>query len=517
VIIFDTTLRDGEQSPGCSMTLYEKLRVARALELLGADIIEAGFPIASEGDFEAVTAIASQTERAVVCALARCKAEDIDRAWDAVRRARSPRIHLFLATSALHREHKLKLSREEIVAHAEAAVSRARDRCADVEFSPEDASRTERDFLAEVVERAVERGATTINIPDTVGYSTPGEYGDLFRFLRSTVRGSDRVVFSAHCHDDLGLAVANSLAAIEAGARQVECTVNGIGERAGNAALEEVVMALHTRRDRYGVGTGIDTRRLTAASKTVAMITQSPIARNKAIVGENAFAHEAGIHQHGVLACAATYEIMDPRDVGRDRCSLVLGKHSGRHAIRDRIAQLGYTVTGDELDAVARAVKHLADKKKTIYDEDLEAILLSGDPMAAGPWRLESLRVASGADQSATATVVLSHVETDERNSEAAVGDGPVHAAFSALVRAAGVALTLIQFQVRSVSVGEDAQGEAIIDARHDGLTFRGRGLSTDILEAAALAILDIINRVERRREHHERRRIAVPSIALRD
>ncbi|MBK7404581.1 MAG: 2-isopropylmalate synthase [Phycisphaerales bacterium] len=521
ILIFDTTLRDGEQSPGCSMTLPEKLRIARMLEELGVDIIEAGFPIASEGDFESVRAVAAQTERARVCALARAADDDIDRAWEAIRHAARPRLHVFLATSALHREHKLRLSRPEILERTRTAVALARTVCDDVEFSPEDASRTEPEFLAEVVASAVEAGATTINLPDTVGYATPAEYRSLFASFRAALPAA--ITLSAHCHDDLGLAVANSLAAVEGGARQIECTINGIGERAGNAALEEVVMALRTRRDRFGVQTSINTPRLAPTSRAVATITRSPVARTKAIVGENAFAHEAGIHQHGVLACAATYEIMNPRDVGVDRGTLVLGKHSGRHAVRDRARQLGYTLTEPELDAVTAAVKRLADRKKSVFDEDLEAILLSQDPLASGPWRMESLRVTSGGAD-ATATVRLVHIETERTVTEAAAGDGPVHAAFRALTRAASLQLRLVGFQVRSVSTGEDAQGEAIIDVRHDGIVFRGRGLSTDIVEAAALATLDIINRVQRRADNLSLVRRAPraidadrPTITLRD
>jgi len=379
VLIFDTTLRDGEQSPGCSMTQPEKLRVARALAELGVDIIEAGFPAASRGDWESVQSIARQVQGPVIAGLARCNEGDIDKAWTAIEDAARPRLHVFLATSAIHREHKLKMAKEEIIRTAREGVQLARARCEDVEFSPEDASRTELEFLAEVVEAAIEAGATTINVPDTVGYTVPEEFFEVFQYLIRNVHGADRVVFSVHCHDDLGMAVANSLAAVRAGARQIECTINGIGERAGNCSLEEVVMALKTRESLFGLHTGIDTRRLFPTSRLLSSITGMPIPRNKAVVGENAFAHESGIHQHGMLRHHSTYEIMRPADVGMSRTNLVLGKHSGRHAFRDRVRELGFELDEDELNRVFEDFKALADKKKELFDGDIEALVLRAD------------------------------------------------------------------------------------------------------------------------------------------
>ena len=352
VVIFDTTLRDGEQSPGCSMTRPEKLRIARALAELGVDVIEAGFPAASRGDWEAVREIAREVRGPVIAGLARCNREDIDKAWSAIREAARPRLHVFLATSAIHRQHKLNMAKEEIVHTAVQGVRYARSLCDDIEFSPEDASRTELEFLREVVEAAIEAGATTINIPDTVGYTVPGEFHEVFDYLKKNVKGAERVTFSVHCHDDLGMAVANSLAAVQAGARQVECTINGIGERAGNCSLEEIVMALRTRDGYFGLHTGIDTRRLFPTSRLLSSITGMPIPRNKAVVGENAFAHESGIHQHGMLKHHSTYEIMRPEDVGLSRTHLVLGKHSGRAALRERIKDLGFELSDAELARV---------------------------------------------------------------------------------------------------------------------------------------------------------------------
>src|SRR5438874_1714225 len=398
LIIFDTTLRDGEQSPGASMNLAEKLEIAHALRDLGVDVIEAGFPIASPGDFEAVQAIAQQVEGPVICGLARCNADDIDRAWEALRDAPRARIHVFLATSAIHREFKLKMAKEEIIERAVESVKRAKGYCDDIEFSPEDAARTELDFLAEVVTRAVEAGATTINIPDTVGYAVPSQYAAAIRHLKKTVPGIDRVVLSVHCHNDLGLAVANSLAALLEGARQVECTINGLGERAGNCALEEIVMAVKTRGDFFGLQTSINTRRLCPTSRLVSHITGIHVQRNKAVVGQNAFSHEAGIHQDGMLKERSTYEIMNPEDVGLPKTELVLGKHSGRHALRQRVVELGYHLSDDQFQRVFEAFKVLADRKKNIYDADIEALAeaqiddLTGQPT----WTLEAMTCNAG-------------------------------------------------------------------------------------------------------------------------
>src|ERR1041384_3588274 len=393
VLIFDTTLRDGEQSPGCSMAQPEKLRVARALADLGVDVIEAGFPAASRGDWESVNAVAREVQGPIICGLARCNRNDIELVAKAVAPATRRRIHVFLATSAIHREFKLNMAREEILRTAVEGVKYAREVCEDVEFSPEDASRTELDFLTEVVEAVIEAGATTVNIPDTVGYTVPDEFAELFRYLRKNVRGIDKIRLSVHCHDDLGMAVANSLTAVVAGARQIECTINGIGERAGNCSLEEVVMAMRTRDAFFNVRTNIQTTRLYPTSRLVSNITGMPVPRNKAVVGENAFAHESGIHQHGMLKHASTYEIMRPEDGGLARTTLVLGKQSGRHAFRDRVKQLGFELDDIEFNRVFEEFKALADKKKELFDGDIEAIVLRAEGSAAGPWSLAGLEV----------------------------------------------------------------------------------------------------------------------------
>src|SRR6201993_2651783 len=432
VLIFDTTLRDGEQSPGCSMTQPEKLRVAHALQELGVDVIEAGFPAASRGDFESVEAVAREVPGPIICGLARCNFEDIELAAKALRPAPEHRIHVFLATSAIHRQYKLNMAQEEILRTAVEGVRMAREFCEDVEFSPEDASRTELEFLAQVVEAAIEAGASTVNIPDTVGYTVPDEFAELFRYLRKNVRGIDRVRLSVHCHDDLGMAVANSLTAVVAGARQVECTINGIGERAGNCSLEEVVMGLKTREAFFNVTTGIQTSRLYPTSRLVSSITGMPIPRNKAVVGENAFAHEAGIHQHGMLRHHSTYEILRPEDVGLSRSHLVLGKHSGRHAFRERVRALGFELEEQELNRVFEEFKTLADKKKELFDGDIEALVLRAENAAHGPWSLAELATEARTTGAARALVVLTHA--DGRSVEhAASGDGPVDAAFKAI------------------------------------------------------------------------------------
>ncbi len=498
VTIFDTTLRDGEQAPGCSMTLREKLRVAAALRDLRVDVIEAGFAAASPGDFESVQAIASSVEGPRICSLARCHPGDIERAARALEPAANRRIHVFVATSEIHRKYKLELAKEQIIRQAVDAVRLARESCDDVEFSPEDASRTEPAYLAEVVAAVIEAGAGTVNIPDTVGYTVPTEFAELFRYLRENVPNIDDAVLSVHCHDDLGMAVANSLAAVGAGARQVECTINGIGERAGNCSLEEVVMALHTRAEHFGIGTGIDTRKLYPTSRLVASITGMHIPRNKAVVGENAFAHEAGIHQHGMLKHASTYEIMRPEDVGLSRSNLVLGKHSGRHAFRERVAELGFQLDDEELNRAFRAFKELADRKKELFDSDLEAIIMNAETGSSGPWTIDELHISSGTGTISAGAVQLSHAD-GRTVKEAAVGDGPVEAAFTALERATGIDLDLRNFEVRSVSIGEDAQGEVTVTVEYNGQSYRGNGVSTDIVEAAARAYLEVINRVARR------------------
>jgi 2-isopropylmalate synthase len=499
VRIFDTTLRDGEQAPGCSMTLREKLRVAKALSELNVDIIEAGFPAASPGDFESVKAIADADFGPAICGLARCNPEDIEKVHAAVKGAYRHRIHVFVATSQIHREHKLKMAKEEIIKSADGAIRMARELCDDVEFSPEDASRTELGYLAEVVSAAIEAGATTVNIPDTVGYTVPAEFDELFRYLKKHVAGIDEITLSVHCHNDLGMAVANSLAAVRAGARQIECTINGIGERAGNCSLEEVVMALRTRAEFFGLETGIDTTRLYPTSRLVSSITGMHPPRNKAIVGENAFAHEAGIHQHGMLQHASTYEIMRPEDVGLSKSNLVLGKHSGRHAFRERVRDLGFELDDFETNRAFQEFKKLADKKKDVYDGDIEAIIMNVDNVSAGPWSLRSLQTRTQTDQPASATVVLGSESGDEVSCTAN-GDGPVAAAFQALEEITGVDVVLKNFELHSASIGEDAQGEVTVTVEHEGRDYRGNGTSVDIVEAGSRACLEVINRILRRR-----------------
>ncbi len=485
VIVFDTTLRDGEQAPGASMNLAQKMQVARALASLGVDVMEVGFPVASPGDFQAVEAIARQVEGPVIAALARANRPDVDAALKALAPAPRHRIHVFLATSPIHREYKLRMTPAD-----------ARERCEDVEFSAEDAARTEPDFLVEVVERAIEAGATTINIPDTVGYAVPSHFAGIIENLRAKVRGIDRVVLSVHCHDDLGMAVANSLAALSAGARQVECTVNGIGERAGNCSLEEVVMALRTRHDFFGLRTGIRTQQLCSASRVVAGATGFHVARNKAVVGQNAFAHESGIHQHGMITHQQTYEVMRPEDVGFKSTNLVLGKHSGRHALSARLKDLGYQLEPEQIDRVFEELKKLADKKKEIYDGDLDALLVGlFQNGSARRWQLTSLSAVSGTGTPPSAAVSL--LSRDGRKlDEAATGDGPVDAVFKCIERITGVKTRLRDFQVASVSAGEDAQGEVVVVVEHEGRTYRGRGLSTDIVLASAEAYLEVVNRI---------------------
>jgi len=505
LIIFDTTLRDGEQSPGCSMNLAEKLQVAHGLKDLGVDVIEAGFPIASPGDFEAVQAIARQVQGPVICGLARCNSADIERAWGALKDAARPRIHVFLATSAIHREFKLKMAREEIIRRAVEGVKLARSLCEDVEFSPEDASRTELDFLAEVVERTIEAGATTLNIPDTVGYAVPSHYAAIIAYLKKNVRGSDKVVYSVHCHDDLGLAVANSLAAVGEGARQIECTINGIGERAGNCSLEEAVMAIKTRNDHYQLECGVNTRKLVPMSRLVSHVTGMMVQRNKAIVGQNAFAHEAGIHQDGMLKDRSTYEIMNPEEVGLLRTDLVLGKHSGRHALKQRITDLGYVLTPEQLDRVFDAFKQLADRKKVIYDADIEALAEAQIHSGPAVWTLEAVTCNAGSATIPSAAVCLWHRDGTIRK-DASLGDGPIDAVFKAIERITGIEVQLKDFRIRAVTGGEDAQGEAHIEAEYGGKSYAGRAVSTDIVEASALAFLQVINRIALRKSLHDSR-----------
>ena len=495
IVIFDTTLRDGEQSPGASMNLSEKMEVAQALVDLGVDVIEAGFPIASPGDFEAVSEIAKVVRGPAVCGLSRCRNQDIDRAWEAVKHAENPRIHVFLATSAIHREHKLKMDKQQIIEQAVAGVKRAAGYCPNIEFSPEDAARTEEDFLCEVVEAAIRAGATTVNIPDTVGYATPAHMGRVIRTLCNRVPNIGDAIISVHCHNDLGMAVANSLAAVEAGAGQIECTINGIGERAGNCSLEEVVMALRTRNDYYGADTGVVSQRLVPTSRLVSHITGMQVQRNKAIVGRNAFAHEAGIHQDGMLKERTTYEIMRPEDVGFTTSDLVLGKHSGRAALAARAKALGFRLSGEQLNTVFDAFKRLADKKKEIYDGDLAALVEEQIQGVADVWTLDSYEVTSGTNR--TPRVVLKIRKGDEvKAAEMECGDGPVDAIFLAIEELTGFNVVCSDYRVHSVTVGKDAQGEVNVQLEYEGNLYRGRGVSTDSVEAAVKAFLNAINRI---------------------
>ena len=497
--IFDTTLRDGEQSPGFSMSLGQKLRVAKVLADMKVDIIEAGFPAASPGDFEAVRAIATEIRGPVIAGLCRTIPRDIERTIEAIEPAENARIHTFIATSPIHRDLKLKMTPDEVIRHAVNAVKLATSACKDVEFSAEDGIRTEREYLAEVLQAVIEAGATTVNIPDTVGYSTPTEMFDLFSWLSKTVPGIENVHMSTHCHNDLGLAVANSLAAVEGGASQIECALNGIGERAGNCALEEVVMALRTRADHYGIEVGVDTTRLASASHLLAAVTGNFVPRNKAIVGENAFAHEAGIHQHGMLASRETYEIMKPEDVGVKDSQLILGKHSGRHAVVDRASQMGYELKEDELAAIMERFKALADVKKRVFDSDLEAIITGYESTTMGPWSLNWLSVVSRVNGETTpsASLTLAH-EDGTTSTHTGDGDGPVDAIVEALELVTGTNIEVLSLAMRSISLGEDAQGEANMRAKVDGVEYSGHGLSTDIVAACAEALLEIVNRAIR-------------------
>jgi 2-isopropylmalate synthase len=497
VRIFDTTLRDGEQSPGATLTLAEKVEIARLLEQMGVDIIEAGFPISSPGDFESVKTIAGELHRSTVCGLARCTPKDIERAGEAVKGAAKSRIHVFCATSKIHRDHKLRKGKEDIIKLSVESIKQALGYTKDVEFSPEDASRTELEFLEEITQAAIEAGATTINLPDTVGYATPKTYGEIFSHLirKLPIIRERNVILSSHCHNDLGLAVANSLSAVENGARQVECTINGIGERAGNAALEEIVMALKTRHDYYKINSKVDTTRIFPASRMVSTLTGLIVQRNKAIVGQNAFAHEAGIHQDGVLKYRETYEIMDPASIGLAKNELVLGKHSGRHAFRDRIVQLGYTLSDEQVEAAFHKFKALADKKKEVFDEDLEALVDEQLEITQGLWELVGLQVTAGSNTIPTATVTLKD-SNGQTVQDASIGDGPVDAIYSAIQRLTGITVKLTDYRIRAVTKGKEALGEVHVELDHSGKKIKGRGISTDILEASALAYVAAINRL---------------------
>jgi len=504
LIVFDTTLRDGEQSPGASMTREEKLRIAKALERMRVDVIEAGFPVASRGDFEAVKAIAEAVTESTVCALARTRPEDIERAGEALAGAAHGRIHTFIATSPIHMERKLNLSPEEVLEQAVAAVKRARRYTDDVEFSCEDGLRSDLDFLCRIIEAVIEAGAGTVNIPDTVGFALPEQIGDLFAELMARVPTASKAVFSTHCHNDLGLGVANSLAAINAGARQVECTINGLGERAGNAALEEIVMAVRTRQDRFACDTRLDTREIVHCSRLVSNITGFPVQPNKAIVGANAFAHESGIHQDGVLKHRETYEIMRAEDVGWHTNRMVLGKHSGRNAFRSRLRELGIDFEREEeLNLAFARFKDLADKKHEIFDEDLQALVAESDSEAMNERvRLVSLSVGSETGEVPSARVVLA-IDGLERQGEAE-GSGPVDAAFKAIeaVIASGSELQL--YSVNAITSGTDAQGEVTVRLERGGRIVNGHGADTDVIQASAKAYVNAANKVlsPEQREH---------------
>ena len=498
VLIFDTTLRDGEQSPGATMTHDEKLEIAGMLDEMGVDVIEAGFPIASDGDFAAVRAIAERAERAVICGLARASRGDIDRCWEAVRGAKRPRIHTFIGTSELHRAIP-GLTMDQMAERIHETVSHARDLCADVQWSPMDATRTEWDYLARVVEIAIAAGATTINVPDTVGYTAPRESAALIARLIAEVPGAGDVVFATHCHDDLGMATANALAAVEGGARQIECTINGLGERAGNTALEEVVMALRVRGDIMPYATGVDATRLMAISRRVASVSGFPVQFNKAVVGKNAFAHESGIHQDGMLKNPENFEIMRPEDVGLNATSLVMGKHSGRAALRSKLAELGHDLAGNQLADVFVRFKALADRKKEIFDEDLLALMAVEEREAEDRIKLERLRVVCGTDGPQEAALTLSI--DGEAHAAEATGDGPVDAAFNAVDSLVPHRATLRLYQVSAVTEGTDAQATVTVRMEEDGRTVSGQSADTDTVVASVRAYVNALNRLMVRRE----------------
>ena len=497
--IFDTTLRDGEQSPGASMNIEEKLTIAKQLARLGVDIIEAGFAISSPGDFEAIKTIGSEVEGPIICSLARAKEEDIKRAWEALKDAPKKRIHTFHSTSDIHLKYQFRISREEALKRSIEMVKLARSFVEDVEFSPMDATRTDISYLCEVVEAVLDAGASTVNIPDTVGYSIPIEFGAMIKAIHDRVKNSDKAVISVHCHNDLGLAVANSLSATLNGAGQIECTINGIGERAGNCSLEEVVMALRTRRDIFNADTGINTEEITRSSRLVTKITGISVQPNKAIVGANAFAHEAGIHQDGLLKEKSTYEIIKPESIGLYAAKLVLGKHSGRHAFKTRLEELGYVLTDDELKKAFERFKKLADQKKDIFDEDLEALISEEVAKAPEVYSLVDLHIVSGINQKPTATVKLKVGENVIYRVEH--GDGPVDATYKAIASITNTKSNLLKFEVKSITGGTDALGEVMVSLEEEDRTVRGHGADTDIIVAAAKAYINALNKLAARRK----------------
>ena len=501
--IFDTTLRDGEQAPGCSMNLQEKLEVARQLERLKVDVIEAGFAISSPGDFESVSEVARIIRDCTVGSLARALPKDIDAAFEAVRHAQSPLIHVFLSTSPLHMEYKLRMSPDKVLERAGEMVKYARSRCPNVEFSAEDATRSDWDFLARVVESAISNGASTINLPDTVGYTVPGKMAELIAYMREKVPNADQAVFSVHCHNDLGMAVANSISAIAAGAGQIECAVNGLGERAGNASLEEIVMALKTRKDHYRADCRVDTTQLYRTSRLVYGIIGMNPPMNKPIVGANAFAHESGIHQHGVMANKETYEIMTPESVGLTQNKMVLGKHSGRHAFEARARDLGYVLTDDEIKGFFEDFKRMCDLKKTVTDSDIEAIISSKIAAGQGLYRLARFDLQSGNKVKSTCAVQLE--KEGSILEDVALGDGPVNAAFNAVDKLTGPQnRKLLEYAIHSISQGEDALGEVAVKVQEGKRRVTGRGLSVDIMEASILAYINAINKLAEMGERYD-------------
>jgi 2-isopropylmalate synthase len=495
VIIFDTTLRDGEQAAGAGLSVHDKLDIAKQLEKLGVDVIEAGFPVSSLGDFEAVQLIAKEIKGSAVCGLSHANPEAIDRAWEAIKKAKRPRIHVFLSASDIHLFYQLKKSREEILEISRDMVARAKKYTSDVEFSPMDASRTEPTYIYKILEAVIKAGATTVNIPDTVGYAVPQEFGDLIEGIFNNVSNIKKAVVSIHCHNDLGVAVANSLEAIRRGARQVECTINGIGERAGNASLEEIVMALKTRNDFFNLTTNIDTTQIYKTSRLVSELTGFMVQPNKAIIGANAFRHQSGIHQDGVIKRAITYEIMDPRSVGIPASSLVLGKLSGRHAFKEHLAELGYVLDEEALSHAFQAFKELADKKREVTDRDIESLIAEETRTASEVYHLDHVEVSCGDHSIPTATVRL--IAPDGQTlADAALGTGPVDAVYKAINRIIRVPNRLIEFTVKSVTEGIDAIGEVLIRIESDSVIYTGRGAATDIIVASAKAYMNALNRL---------------------
>lgn len=495
--IFDTTLRDGEQSPGCSMHLNEKIQMAKQLERMGVDIIEAGFAISSKGDFESVSEVAKVVKNSTVASLARSVKGDIDTAYEALKYAESPMIHVFLATSPIHMKYKLEMTEDQVYERAVEAVKHARSLCPNIEFSCEDASRSELPFLYRVIEGVIDAGATTINLPDTVGYTTPQEYYEFIRAVKENTPNIDKAVISVHCHNDLGMAVANSLSAVLAGATQVECTVNGIGERAGNAAMEEIVMALKTRQDYYKQDTNIVSTEIMRSSTLLSQITGVRVQPHKAIVGVNAFAHEAGIHQHGVLKEKTTYEIMTPESVGLKENMMVLGKHSGKHALKDRLNDLGYEVSSEELNALFVKFKELADEKKTVYDKDIEALVIGAYSEVEDGIVLVDYQTATSEGKDAK-TIIKVQVQ-DEMVENIGTGKGPIDAAFDAMAKITGEEVKLKDFSIYSVTQGKDAVGETVVKLEAGGKTYSGKGLSTDIIKSSILAYINAINHMHTR------------------